>query len=103
MLRLQVEEDDTYNIYQIVELEDLKDRVIDDLKVTIEMIQEIDSKLNTEKQSEMLYRIIQVNIAGLNQKVYTKTNDIRDFDMKEFDKYYERSYKSYIRYHTELA
>ena len=102
MLRLEVEEDDTYNIYQIVEFENLKSRVIDDLKTTIEMIEEIDSRLNTEKQAAMLYRIMQVNIVNLNRKVYDKTKYIRDFDMKEFDGYYERSYGSYVLYHTQL-
>ena len=99
-MKLEVEQDDTYNIYQIVEFEHLKARTIDDLKTTIEMIQEIDSKLNTEKQSYMLSRILQINIAPINQNTYSKTKDIREFHMKEFDDWYESSFKIFIRHHV---
>ena len=98
-MRIKVEEDDTYNIYQIAGMENLKDRIIDDLKTTIEMIQNIDSTLNTEKQSYFLSRILQINIAGMNQKTYDSTKDIRDFFMHDVDGWYESLFKQFIYHH----
>ena len=80
-------------------MENLKYRIIDDLNTTIEMIKEIDTKLNTEKQAAMLSRMIEINIVGLNRKTYERIKDIKEFHMKEFGPYYENYLELFISHH----